>query len=497
MKQNNLNENRNNAINDLPLYLANESVFVNSNSNSNSKISVTDKYTNKVVAQVSAANKAIVDKAILAAQKAAPALRALSSFERRQILAHCIARLQERKEEFIDIICTEVGKSWKDAKGEVMRSIGTFVESMGEASRIYGEKIPLDISERGKDFQGFWKRVPIGPCLFITPFNFPLNLVVHKVAPAIAAGCPFILKPSSVTPLSSLLLGEILAETSLPKGSFSILPCDSTLASSLVEHPALKLLSFTGSAKVGWDLKSRAGKKAVVLELGGNAACIVDENVDLDDTVEKIARGAYYMSGQSCISVQRIFAHRSLYESLKNKLVEKINTFKMGNPKEHDTFIGPMISVDAAQRIEQWIKEACDNGAKLLCGGVRKEAFVTAALLENVAEDQKLNCEEAFGPVAIIAPFDDFTEALTKANNTRYGLQAGVFTRDLDRTMEAWDTLEVGGVIINDVSSWRSDNMPYGGVKDSGIGREGVRFAIEHLTEIRLMALHGKGLQVK
>lgn len=468
---------------DYPLYLANEAVF------SKEKLPVTDKYTGKNIAQVSLADLSMMSKAVDAAENARKSMQAMASYERKAILQHCVERLKERSEEFIEIICTEVGKSKQDAKGEVARTIGTFQESMGESTRIYGEVIPLDISERGKGFQGFWKRIPVGPCLFITPFNFPLNLVAHKVAPAIACGCPFIVKPSGITPLSSLMLGEILAETSLPKGAFSILPCETKLASYLVEHPALKLLSFTGSAKVGWELKAKAGKKIVILELGGNAACIIDDNVNIDETVEKLVWGAYYMSGQSCISVQRIYAHKNVYNDIKEKMVQKIKSLKMGDPKLEDTFIGPMISVEAAERVEEWIKEACAKGATLLCGGERKEAFLSPALVENVGEDQKLNCEEAFGPVATIASFSDFSQTLEMLNQSRYGLQAGVFTRDLFKTQQAWDLLEVGGVIINDVPSWRSDNMPYGGVKDSGLGREGVRFAIDHLTEIRLLAI--------
>ncbi len=473
------------SIKDYPLYLANAKKITDD------KLSVYDKYTQKLAAKVSMADVSMLKEAVSLAVKAAEPLRKMYSFERKNILQHCVKRLKERTDELVDVICTEVGKPKQDAIGEVRRTIGTFQESMEESTRIYGEILPLDLGPKGKGFQGFWKRVPIGPCLFITPFNFPLNLVAHKVAPAIACGCPFILKPASITPISALILGEILAETDLPPGSFSILPCKTEDVSHLVKSDELKLLSFTGSSKVGWELKKEAGKKVVILELGGNAACVVDENVNIDAVVEKLAWGGYYMSGQSCISVQRIYAHQNIYNQLKDKLISKLKNLKIGDPKQDDTFIGPMISIDAAKRVESWIKEACDAGAKLLYGGERKDAILTPAILEGVKDDQKLSCEEAFGPVTTLTPFTEFSKALEAVNNSRYGLQAGVFTRDLGKTLEAWDTLQVGGVIVNEVSSWRSDNMPYGGVKDSGLGREGVRFAIEHLTEIRLLALHG------
>jgi acyl-CoA reductase-like NAD-dependent aldehyde dehydrogenase len=323
----------------------------------------------------------------------------------------------------------------------------------------------------------------------ISPFNFPLNLAAHKVAPAIAAGCPWVLKPASLTPIGALMIGEVLAETDLPRGSWSILPCPRAGAEQLTTDERFKLLSFTGSPDVGWALKAKAGKKKVVLELGGNAACIVDEGADLDVVVPRLTFGAFYQSGQSCISVQRVLVHRSLYAALKEKLVAAAKALVVGDPKQEATSLGPIISEKEAARIEAWIAEAVDGGATLLCGGSREGAMMPAAVLEGVPPELPLAAEEVFGPVVLLEPFEDFEEALRQVNASRYGLQAGVFTNDLRRAYRAWDTLEVGGVIINDVPSWRVDHMPYGGIKDSGLGREGVRFAIEDMTEIRLLVV--------
>lgn len=455
-------------------------------------LNVLDKYTEEPIANVSLANSDAIEKAISLATLASSPMRALSSFARKTILDKCVQGLMTRAEELSLVISQESGKPIKDAKTEVARAINTFQIAAEESTRILGEILPIDTTSRSESFIGQWKRIPIGPCLFITPFNFPLNLVAHKVAPAIAAGCPFILKPASITPISALILGEILADVGLPKGAFSILPTTVENAEIMVKDDRLKLLSFTGSDKVGWDLKSKSGKKRVILELGGNAACIVDQDQaqDLDSVVERLVFGAFYQSGQSCISVQRIIIHASIYNALKEKLIKKTEQLKSGNPLLSETFLGPLISEKDAIRIESWIEEAIKMGATLLCGGKRIGSIVDATLLEHVPSNAKLNYAEAFGPVAILESYSDFKEALHKANDTAYGLQAGVFTNDLRRAYQAWDVLEVGGVIINDVPSWRADNMPYGGVKSSGTGREGVRFAIEHLTEIRMMVIN-------
>jgi acyl-CoA reductase-like NAD-dependent aldehyde dehydrogenase len=371
----------------------------------------------------------------------------------------------------------------------VTRLIDTFRIAAEESVRITGEVLNLEISKRANGYRGMVKPVPIGPCSFISPFNFPLNLAAHKIAPAIAAGCPFVLKPASLTPIGALVIGQILAETDLPDGAFSILPCRRDAADLFTTDDRLKLLSFTGSPAVGWKLKEQAGKKPVILELGGNAAVVVDEDANLDDAVDRIIFGAFYQSGQSCIGVQRIIIHQKVYNAFKEKLIAATKTLKMGDPKHSDTFIGPMISEKEAERLESWIAEALNAGGKLLCGGKREGVMLEATLLEDVPEDLDICAEEAFGPVAVLSEFSRFDDALRRVNNSQFGLQAGVFTRDWVKVQQAWDELEVGGVIVGDVPSWRVDNMPYGGVKESGLGREGIRYAIQDMTEQRLLVL--------
>jgi acyl-CoA reductase-like NAD-dependent aldehyde dehydrogenase len=466
-----------------PYYLA------GSPEHSSDVLAVTDKYTDVVVTHVSLADRDAIERAIGASQNAARAMARFPAHARREVLAHCAVRFDERSDELAEALCIEAGKPIRDSRGEVARLIDTFRVASEEAGRTYGEVLPMDLSPRAVTYAGMWKRVPVGPCSFITPFNFPLNLVAHKVAPAIAAGCPFVLKPSSLTPIGALIVGEVLAETDLPEGAFSILPCRLADAGPFSTDERLKLLSFTGSPKVGWQLKRDAGKKRVLLELGGNAAVVVDRDADLDDVVERIRIGAFYQSGQSCISVQRIVIHESIYDALKARLVEDARGLQMGNPQEESTFVGPIISHKEAERIEKWVQSAVSAGATLLCGGGRDGKMVEPTLLESVPRDALIYEAEVFGPVATLEPFTDFDEAIRIVNDSRYGLQAGLFVRDITKIQKAWDELEVGGVIIGDVPSWRVDHMPYGGVKDSGIGREGVRFTMEELTEIRLLAI--------
>ena len=466
-----------------PLYLANEAASPNQD------LEVTDKYTGKVATRVAMASPALIDQAIAAAVEAAGPMARMAAYERQAVLAHCVTRFSERQDELAEALCIEAGKPIRDSRGEVSRLIDTFRIAAEESVRMTGEVQPLDISARARGYQGMWKRVPIGPCSFISPFNFPLNLAAHKIAPAIAVGCPFVMKPASRTPLGALIIGEVLAETDLPKGAFSILPATRDGSDLFTTDERLKLLSFTGSPEVGWALKAKAGKKKVVLELGGNAAVIVDADTDLDDAVERIVFGAFYQSGQSCIGVQRIIVHEVVYDAFKRALVRKTKALVMGDPRKEETFIGPMIDVGEARRLEGWIEDAVAAGATLLCGGKRDGAMLEATLLEDVPRGLKLREEEAFGPVAILSKFSDFKAALAEVNDSRFGLQAGVFSRDIHKAMAAWDALEVGGVLINDVPSYRVDNMPYGGVKDSGLGREGVRFAMEDMTEIRNLVI--------
>ncbi|SFM95200.1 aldehyde dehydrogenase family protein [Dokdonella immobilis] len=468
-----------------PYYLANVA------KQPNTDLEVTDKYSGKVATRVALADSKAIDAGIAAAVAAAEPMREFAPYQRQAVLEHCVRRFRERYDELAMALCIEAGKPIKDARGEVTRLIDTFKVAAEEAVRINGEVLNLEISARAKGYRGFTRRVPIGPCSFISPFNFPLNLAAHKVAPGIAAGCPFVLKPASRTPIGALIIGEILAETDLPKGAFSILPAHRDGADLFTTDERLKLLSFTGSPAVGWDLKAKAGKKKVVLELGGNAACVVeaDQRDRLDAVIERIIFGAFYQSGQSCIGVQRILVHADIYDEFRKRFVAATGKLVAGDPKDEKTFIGPMIDEKEAKRLDDWIQEAVKAGAKLLCGGKRDGAMLDATVLEQVGPDQKVNCMEAFGPVATLQPYTEFDQALKIVDDSEFGLQAGIFCDDINKAMRAWDRLDVGGVVIGDVPSFRVDNMPYGGVKDSGLGREGIRYAIEDMTELRLLVV--------
>jgi acyl-CoA reductase-like NAD-dependent aldehyde dehydrogenase len=467
-----------------PLYLNNRAVQPNAD------LAVTDKFTGEVAFHTALATPDVIDAAIAGAVRAAEPMARLASYERQAVLDHCVSRFRERFDELAFALCVEAGKPIKDAQGEVTRLIDTFRIAAEEATRNYGEVQPLDISPRAKGYMGMWRRVPIGPCSFISPFNFPLNLAAHKIAPAIAVGCPFVMKPASLTPLGAIIMGEVLAECDvLPEGAFSILPASRDGADLFTTDERLKLLSFTGSPGVGWELKARAGKKKVVLELGGNAAVVVDADADLDHAIERVVFGGYYQSGQSCIHVQRVIVHRSIYEAFRDRLAARVRALQPGDPKDPATFIGPMISAKEAQRLKRWIDAAVAGGARLLAGGGCDGAMLEATLLEDVDRGSEVYREEAFGPVVLLSRFSDWDEAVAEVNDSKFGLQAGIFTRDLHKVLDSWDRMEVGGIVVNDVSSYRVDNMPYGGVKDSGLGREGVRFAMEDMTEIRNLVI--------
>ncbi len=470
-----------------PLYLSNRPVAANTD------LVVTNKYTGETATRVALADAETILRAISAATSAQEQCRNMPAFARAAILNHAVTRMRERFEELAEALTVEAGKPIKDSRGEVTRGIDTFRLAAEEATRIYGEYAPLDISPRAEGYESIVKRVPIGVCSFISPFNFPINLAAHKIAPAIACGCPWVLKPASRTPVSALILGEILAETDLPEGAFSILPCSRKGADLFTTDERFKLLSFTGSPDVGWALKAKAGKKPVILELGGNAACIVDEDVDQDYAVRRMMIGAFYQSGQSCIGVQRVIIHESIYDEFKTKLAGAASKLIAGDPMNEDTFIGPMITEGDAVRMESWVNDAVSGGARVLCGGKRDGVFFDPTFVENVPAGADLYCKEAFGPVATVEPFSTFAQACDIANNSVFGLQVGVFTRDIHNAFYAWNNLEVGGVVVNDVPSFRVDSMPYGGVKDSGLGREGIRYAIEDMTELRLMVLNRIG----
>jgi acyl-CoA reductase-like NAD-dependent aldehyde dehydrogenase len=468
-----------------PLYLANRPVH------SGDTLPITDKYTGELATRVARADRATIERALEAGEAARSPMRALPPFARQRALRHCATRFTERRDELAHVLTVEAGKPIKDARGEVDRLIDTFAIAAEEAVRIDGHAANLEVTPRAAGFRGIDKLVPIGLCSFITPFNFPLNLVAHKVAPAIAAGCPFVLKPSERTPVSALLIGEVLAETDLPPGSFSVLPAALPDVSPFIEDSRLRLVSFTGSGKVGWDIKARAGRAKVVLELGGNAACIVDgdQRDSLDHVVQRLVFGGFYQSGQSCISVQRILVHRDVMPALRDRLVAAVRALVAGDPKDDSTSLGPLVDEAAAQRLEGWVASAVTRGAKLLTGGRRRGAFLEGTVIEDAPKDEPIVSEEAFGPVVVLSTWSSIDEALAEVNASQYGLQAGVFTHDLRHAMRAWDELEVGGVIVGDVPSLRVDSMPYGGVKGSGLGREGVRSAIREMSETRLLVI--------
>ena len=448
---------------------------------------IRDPYRGDVVGTAPLSSAAEVAVAVEAAVGARAKAAAMPPYERAALLRRAVALIDRDVEDLAELLTRETGKAIRDSRAELQRSLETVQLAAEEAIRIEGRHVPLDGNPMGAGKLAMLLRFPVGVVAAITPFNAPFNLAAHKIAPALAVGCPFVLKPASLTPVGALLIGEVLAETALPPGAFSILPARREGAALFTSDERLKLLSFTGSPDVGWGLKARAGKKKVVLELGGNAAVIIDADWDLDDAVARVVYGAFYQSGQSCISVQRILAHADIYDAFRAKLVAASQSLKLGDPLDEATFLGPMISEDEAQRVESWIQAALRRGARLLCGGKRRGAMLEATLLEDVPPDSDLCAKEVFGPVAVLARFRDFDAALREANASSFGLQAGVFTRDLYKAKRAWDELEVGGVVIGDVPSWRVDHMPYGGVKDSGFGREGVRFAMEEMTEIRLL----------
>jgi len=447
-------------------------------------------YSGEVLAEVCLAGEAEADEAIRAAVAAFAVSRKLPAHVRSAALQKIAGEITARKEDFARCLSSESGKPITDARREVGRAITTFTVAAEEAKRMPGEIVPLDITPGTDNHFGLYRRVPIGPMLGITPFNFPLNLVAHKVAPALAVGNPIVLKPAPQTPLTSLMLGEVVLKAGLPAGMVSILPCTNAVAERMVTDERFKLVSFTGSAAVGWMLKNKAGKKRVVLELGGNAGVIVEPDADLDHAADRCAVGGYAYSGQTCISVQRIYTHETVYQAFLDKLVQRVKALKAGNPAEDTTVIGPLIDEGAAKRVEAWVQEAVKGGAKVRVGGKRQESVVEATVLTDVTPQMKVSCQEAFGPVVTVSPYMKFEDALAGINDSPYGLQAGVFTRDIKKAFQSFRDLDVGTVLINEIPTFRADHMPYGGVKDSGLGREGLRYAIEEMTDIKLLVLN-------
>ncbi len=413
----------------------------------------------------------------------------MPSYKREEILNKISLGIKKRGEELAKIIANESGKPIKYARAEVKRASMTFQIASQEVMRINGEVLSLDAAQMAENRIGIIRRFPIGIILAISPFNFPLNLIAHKIAPCIASGNVMILKPASATPLTALLLGEILLEAGILAGSVNILPCNSNQALELVKDERLKMLTFTGSAEVGWNLKSQAGRKRVCLELGGNAAIIIEPDCDLDWAVKRTSTGAYAYAGQVCISVQRIYIHKSIYNTFKEKYIRAIKQLNYGNPLDEQTDIGPMIDEDSIKRIDRWVKEAQEQGAKLLIGGKQEDNIYLPTLLENVTNEMKVYYKEVFAPVSVLLPYDNFEEAINMVNDSDYGLQAGLFTNSNDKIMLAYNRIEVGGLLINDTSAFRVDIMPYGGIKKSGFGREGLRYVIEEMTEMKLLIL--------
>jgi acyl-CoA reductase-like NAD-dependent aldehyde dehydrogenase len=465
-----------------PIYLAGEFV------RAGTPLEVRDPATDELVATTWQAGPDELERATGAAVDAFAATRKLASFERRDALAHVADRISEDADELAELLTRESGKPIRDAKGEVARGALTFRIAAEEALRINGEWLPLDWAAANRGRSGIVRRFPIGPVAGISPFNFPLNLAAHKVAPAIAAGCSIVLKPPSKDPLVMLRVAGYLAETNLPKGAVSILPMDRPTGDRMVVDDRFKLLSFTGSPSVGWKMKAEAGKKKVVLELGGNAGAIVDETADLDWAVARLAYGAFAYSGQVCISVQRIYVVQAIFDEFQRRFVEKVRQLQMGSPLDPATDLGPMVNAHAVARTHEWVGEALARGASALVGGEPSGLFYPPTVLVDVPKDARVCGEEVFAPVVNLFQVPDFATGVAEINDSQFGLQCGVFTNDLERTLVAHDELEVGGVIVNDVPTWRTDAMPYGGVKDSGIGREGLRWSIEDMTEPRLLA---------
>jgi len=429
------------------------------------------------------------EEAVEAAVAAFEVTRHLPAYERGRILREISAGIRARREELARLIALEAAKPVRDAIVEVDRGALTFRLAAEEAERMVGETIPLDIMPASKGRVGITRRFPIGPVAAISPFNFPLNLAAHKLAPALAAGCSIVLKPPSKDPLTMLTVAEIVEQAGPPPGSVSILPMSRELGDRMVADPRFKLLTFTGSPAVGWRMKERAGKKKVVLELGGNAGVIVDHSADLDWAVKRILVGAFTYAGQVCISVQRMFVHQDVWDEFMARFGEAARNLRTGDPLDPETLLGPMVEEAQAQRAQRWVEEAISMGGRLLTGGRAEGAFFPPTIMTDVPTTAQVCSNEAFAPVVVAFPFADFDDAIRRVNDSFYGLQTGVFTNDLGHAWHAFEELEVGGVIVNDIPTYRIDHMPYGGVKDSGLGREGLRWAIEDMTELRLMVL--------
>jgi acyl-CoA reductase-like NAD-dependent aldehyde dehydrogenase len=455
-----------------------------------SLIEVKNKYNGEAIASLPLARREDVDAAIASAQRAAPLMADMPAYKRAEILLRTAALIRERYDDFAKTIAAEAGKALKFSRAEVDRAISTFTIASEEAKRLHGETIPLDAVPSGEGFFGFWMRRPVGVIAAISPFNFPLNLVAHKVAPAIASGNSLVLKPATSTPLAAVKLCQVLEEAGLPAGAINlIVGPGSSVGEWLITDPRIDKITFTGSPAVGRHILSVAGIKKVTLELGNTSPVVVAPDADLDFVAKRCAVGAYYNSGQVCISVQRIYSQKQVYEPFSEKFVKASEAMVVGDPLDERVDVGPMIDPHEVERIEGWVKEATDSGAKIVTGGKREGTVYYPTVLTDVKPEMKVIAEEAFAPVASVISCDDFEESLRQANDTKYGLQVGVFTKDVDRVFKAIKRLNFGGVIINDTPVFRADHMPYGGNRQSGLGREGLRFAMEDMTNIQMVAI--------
>jgi aldehyde dehydrogenase (NAD+) len=452
-------------------------------------LEVRSPYDGSLVAEVGVPTDRDVEDAVSAAAETFERSRVLPAHARAEALLHISRRIAERRQEMAEAVAREGGKPVKWALVEVGRAVSTFRWAAEEARRMDGEFLRLDTEEALGSRAGLVRRFPFGPVLGITPFNFPVNLVAHKVAPALAVGAPIVVKPAGATPLGALALAELFDETDLPGGMLSVLPISSQRAEALVRDRRFKKLSFTGSGAVGWRLKGLDPHKHVTLELGGNAGVIVHSDADLDHAAQRVAVGGYYQAGQSCISVQRVFVQSEVFDPFLARLVKQVESLKVGDPLDPSVDVGPLIDRAAAERIEQWVTEAVEQGARVVTGGQRDDSIYQPTILVDVTPDMRVCREEVFGPVVTVEPYQTFEEAIRRVNDSPYGLQAGVFTRDLERAMLAHREIRVGGLIVNDVSAFRADQMPYGGSKESGYGREGLRYAMQEMTEPRIMVL--------
>ena len=447
-------------------------------------------FDQSVVGKVHFADADQVKVAIDAAHQAFQQTKRLSSFERAKALEFVSSQIAKNKELLARSITLGAGKTIKSARVEAERAVSTFQIAAEEAKRQNGEIIPLDLSAQTSGRWGLVRRFPLGAIVGITPFNFPLNLVAHKVAPAMACGNTILLRPASQAAMTSGILAKIISESEFPAGGFNHIPCGYQSADVLLGDDHIKKITFTGSPDIGWGLKNKATKKRVTLELGGNAAVIIEPDANLDFALPRTVLGAYAYSGQVCISIQRIFLHKKIYDKFMARFVDATKNLKMGDPMEEDTDIGPMINLEAAKQTEEWVEEALGDGARLVYGGNRDGSMFEPTILENVKPELRISCQEAFAPVVVVSPYEDFDSALQSVNDSIFGLQAGVFTNDLKKAFRAYEVLDVGGVILNDIPTFRIDHMPYGGVKESGFGREGLKYAIEEMTELKLLAIN-------